>query len=128
MEANLQSDFTVIDGFLRKVMELVESGKLRGAEVEKFLNGCFLNAGIDKADSVVLGCTHYPFVKSTIQKLLGNAVVFDGGEGTAKQLKRLLENDGLLNIDNLKGKIVFQNSSKDKEKIKLCKMLLTAQI
>lgn len=47
------------------------------------------------ADSVVLGCTHYVFVKSIIQNFY-NCPVFDGIEGTAVQLcKKLGINDHL---------------------------------
>ena len=48
-------------------------------------------------DALVLGCTHYPFAAETIQKLLPDTVLFDGGPGTARQTKRLLEELDMLN-------------------------------
>lgn len=47
-------------------------------------------------DSVVLGCTHYPFIKKQIREVLGDIPFFDGGAGTARQTRRLLEQKGLL--------------------------------
>ena len=47
--------------------------------------------------SIVLGCTHFPFVKGEIQKALGYTIpFFDGSEGTAKETRHRLEERGLL--------------------------------
>jgi glutamate racemase len=42
-------------------------------------------------DSVVLGCTHYPWAKENISKLFPNAKLFDGSLGVAREVKRQLE-------------------------------------
>ncbi len=55
---------------------------LEGAELEAFLANLFEPYQSHPVDCVVLGCTHYPFVRETIQKLLGAGVqIFDGGRG-----------------------------------------------
>ena len=41
-------------------------------------------------DVIVLGCTHYPLIKAKIQKKFPTALLIDGGEGVAKQVKRLI--------------------------------------
>ena len=46
--------------------------------------------------ALVLGCTHYPLVRDTISAILPETVLFDGGPGTARQTRRLLEQKGLL--------------------------------
>lgn len=46
------------------------------------------------ADQVVLGCTHYPWVRSAIQQRLPEAALIDTGEAIARQLGRLLEANG----------------------------------
>ncbi|GHU99748.1 glutamate racemase [Clostridia bacterium] len=52
--------------------------------------------------AVVLGCTHYIFIKEYLQRAAGPDVAFfDGNAGTARQLRRRLEENGLL-----KGKII----------------------
>jgi glutamate racemase len=45
-----------------------------------------------EVDALVLGCTHYPFVRNTLQTLAGNAVeLIDSGVPVARQTRRLLE-------------------------------------
>ena len=72
-----------------------------------------------------MGCTHYPFVRPVIQELLGEEVaIFDGAEGTARQLRRQLDMRGLLNMRGKNGEVIWQNSSKDTHLIELSKQLL----
>lgn len=48
-------------------------------------------------DAVVLGCTHYYFLRSQIRKVLGeNAEIFDGADGVARRTKAVLSELGLL--------------------------------
>ena len=78
------------------LVELIESGKADSPETEVFLRN-ILAPYVGKLDALVLGCTHYPFVKKPISRILGEkTLLFDGGEGTARQTRRLLEQAGLL--------------------------------
>ena len=105
------------------LMGFVERGELKSEALEEYLRNLF--APYEKVDAVVLGCTHYPFVKNMIQKVLGEqAVLFDGGEGTARETRRQLENRGLINPSEERGKVVFENSAKEEALLKLCKDLL----
>ena len=104
------------------VVELIEEGKTEGDELESFLKKLFSNVGGTKFDSVVLGCTHYPHIKDTIKKVLGGEVmIFDGGEGTARETKRRLEISGLLNHSETKGylKILCSSEENNIEKLSL---------
>ena len=104
------------------LMEFIEEGKTEGEELENFLKELFSNVEGIKFDSVVLGCTHYPHIKETIKKVLGNDVmVFDGGEGTARETKRRLEKSGLLNSSSKKGylKILCSSEENNIEKLSL---------
>ena len=49
--------------------------------------------------------------------------LFDGGEGTAREMKRRLEAAGLRNPSETVGTVEIRNS-KDEKKVELCKMLL----
>ncbi len=50
----------------------------------------------DQVDTVVLGCTHYPFVHAQIQQALGNEVTLvDTAEAVARQAARLLGSAGV---------------------------------
>ena len=111
------------------LVERIESGALFGAEMEDFLAELLAEYIENPVDSVVLGCTHYPFVRPLIQKLLGeNVKIIDGSLGTAKELKRRLEAAELLNDENAHGSVVFENSKNTKEEIELCKRLFSAKI
>ena len=59
-----------------------------------------------------------------IQKTLGPEVkIFDGGAGTAREMKRRLKEAALLNDSVSKGKVVFGNSLQDDRKLELAKKL-----
>jgi len=56
--------------------------------------------GLDSGamDTLVLGCTHYPFVESELRRSIGNQVaLLEGGAPVARQTRRLLGARGLLN-------------------------------
>lgn len=107
------------------LMDFVERGDLSSAKFCSYLEELLFEYRIHPVDSVVLGCTHYPFAKSKIQDVLGAEVtVFDGGEGTAREMRRRLAAADLLNPSKEKGHIDFQNSLADAKKIELCKRLL----
>lgn len=61
-----------------------------------------------KIDTLILGCTHYPILKKTIAKVMGNNVkLIDSGEETAKVVKSILEDRNLLSKRNKKGNHKF---------------------
>lgn len=95
------------------LVELVEQGKTQTEETEMLLRK-ILSAYVGQLDAIVLGCTHYPFVKETVQKILGDGVqILDGGAGTARQTCRLLEEKGLRRTGE--GSLMMENSSHDRE-------------
>ncbi len=77
------------------LVELIEAGQLDDAATRTMLEGYLqplLNQG---ADTVVLGCTHYPFVGALIADIARaagkhDAVLVDTGDAVARQLVRLL--------------------------------------
>lgn len=104
------------------LVELVEQGKAQSAETEALLRQ-ILNPYRGKLDAIVLGCTHYPFVRSTVQKILGEEVtVLDGGAGTARQTRRCLEERGWLRQGE--GSVQMENSSGRRELLELGMRLL----
>lgn len=78
------------------LVELVESGNWERPEAEIMLErylGPLLARGVD---TVVLGCTHYPFLRPLVEKLAGGGVtVIDTGRAVARQIKNVLEASGL---------------------------------
>ena len=99
------------------LVEFVERGEIKGDALEEFLSTLLAPLKTEKLDAVVLGCTHYPFVKESISHVLGSDVmIFDGSIGTARETRRRLENAGLLRDDSQEGSIVFIDSSYPNDK------------
>ena len=80
------------------LMDFVERGDLHSDNFRKYLEELLYEYKNGNLDAAVLGCTHYPFAKELIQEILGeNVMIFDGGEGTAREMKRRLAESVLLN-------------------------------
>lgn len=83
----------------------------RGEDVRDYLSE--LLSGVGDFDGIVLGCTHYPFVKNEILAAVGRAVeIFDGAVGTAAQTKRRLDAAWLL-ADGGEGRVSFISTDGD---------------
>ena len=94
------------------LVEFVERGEIEGANLHVFLDELLAPLKKEKLDALVLGCTHYPFVKAEISAILGkNVQIFDGSVGTALNTRRRLEENGLINDTNEKGSVIFIDSS-----------------
>jgi glutamate racemase len=107
------------------LMDFVERGDLHSDDFRKYLEELLYEYRKHPVDAAVLGCTHYPFAKDMIQEILGNdVVIFDGGEGTAREMKRRLGEAGLLNPSEKPGRVDFRNSLDDVNKLELCEWLL----
>ena len=96
------------------LMEVTEKGIIEGDEVKIFLDKFFENDKPKKGDVVVLGCTHYVFLKNFLKEYFAEGVeIIDGNSGTVKQLtKRLTEIDGLTN-SNKQGHISIFTSGEE---------------
>ncbi len=105
-----------------ELVGFVESCNLDSPEEIAYLERILAPYADNKVDAVVLGCTHFPYARRNIQRILGDEVlVFDGSMGAARQCKRLLEERGLLNSGTDEGTILFENS--DPSKIDKCKFM-----
>jgi glutamate racemase len=66
-----------------------------------------------RVDSLVLGCTHYPFLTETISSIMGpNVTLFESGLPVAKELQRRLQNH--CNNGNTKGSVEYYSSNPQK--------------
>lgn len=107
------------------LMDFIERGDLDGEDLHKYLVDLLYSYSDNQVDAAVLGCTHYPFARKQIQRVLGDKVkIFDGGEGTAREMRRRLKENGLLCGEPKQGTIVFENSLEDGSKLELCRRLL----
>lgn len=89
------SHVTIMQNTCVGLVEEIEAGNLNGTKIRTILENALhpmLDAGID---TVVLGCTHYPFTIPLIQEIAGESVrVINPAEAVARQTKRMLEKYG----------------------------------
>jgi glutamate racemase len=89
----------------------VEHGKLASDET-RALVARYVRPMVEKgADIVVLGCTHYPFIRSIIEEVAGPGVeIIDPAAPVARELRRRLESAGLLNDAAVTGTEQFRTT------------------
>ena len=83
----------------------IERGDLDAPDLAKMIED-LVGGYAGTVDAVVLGCTHYP-----VERALGEGVAFfDGGAGTARQLRKRLSEEGLLSASGRPGRVSFASS------------------
>jgi glutamate racemase len=89
------SDVRVLTQACPGLVEAVENGALDTQETQAILTACLLpllQSGIDK---LVLGCTHYPFLRPVIERIVGPEVeIIDPAPAVARQTGRVLVQRG----------------------------------
>ena len=104
------------------LMEFVEEGRDQTPELMHFLEE--LLAPYRDVDAVVLGCTHYPFVRKQVQELMGDSVkIYDGAAGTARELLRRIRLEDLETERKELGSVIFENSDPTEERMERMKNL-----
>jgi glutamate racemase len=93
------------------LVECVESGDVSGPEAERLLRlytGPMLARG---ADTIVLGCTHYPFLRDAIRDVVGpDVALIDTGAAVARQTVRVLGDATGAGASNGAGRITYYSS------------------
>jgi len=93
------------------LVELVEAGKHETPEAEILLSRYLDPLLAREVDTIVLGCTHYPFLRPLVEKLTGSGVrVIDTGEAVARQVARVLNSNDLAGSKDAPGKEIFFTS------------------
>jgi glutamate racemase len=78
------------------LVQQIEAGDLDGPVTHGILEGALRPMLAQGIDTVVLGCTHYPFVIPLIEQIVGAGVrVIDPAPAVARQVARLLDERGL---------------------------------
>jgi len=93
------------------LVEQVEAGNLAGEETWNLI-GRYVQPLLERgADTIVLGCTHYPFLAPLIQTMVGQGVtIIDPGQAIARELRRRLTLGGLLADEGRQGAECFWTS------------------
>lgn len=101
------------------LVPLIESGKADTKDTLELLAKHLEPIQSAGADTLVLGCTHYPFLRKAIRKLLGESItLIDTSEAVVRQLKRQLESLSKDNHAQEFGSVLLL-SSKDEDSLLL---------
>jgi glutamate racemase len=94
------------------LVECIERGELNTANTKALIRQYTSPLLAEGADTIVLGCTHYPFVKQVIQEMVGDKItLIDTGAAVANQLKRQLDEKKLLSVNQAKAEVSFWTNS-----------------
>ncbi|MCI5897279.1 MAG: glutamate racemase [Candidatus Aphodousia sp.] len=121
------SQATVFSQGCPGLMECVERGEFTADSTRTLLHQYLdpmLKAGID---SLVLGCTHYPFLSQMIAEIVGpNVTLYDSSPAVARHLEHRLKENGRLNRSTVQGQTIFFVSDLNQERQNVARRLWKA--
>ncbi|HZV61912.1 MAG TPA: glutamate racemase [Methylophilaceae bacterium] len=98
------------------LVECIERGELAAPETRRLVRNYLEPLLAAGADTIVLGCTHYPFVRPLIEEIVGSEVaLIDTGAAVARQLQKRLAESGLFTQEEELGRIRFWSNSPSSE-------------
>jgi glutamate racemase len=109
----------------------IEAGRLVGTESRAILEAALQPMLAKSIDTVVLGCTHYPFVIPLIEEIVGPGVrVIDPAPAVARQTGRVLERRGISNHEleiglDTKPKLIYYTTGQPERLSQLLPILLS---
>ncbi len=90
----------------RGLVDLIEMGQMDGEETERLLRAFVMPMLAEGVDTLVLGCTHYPFVRPLLTQIAGpNVAIIDPAPAVARQTERILRQYDLLAPDDAAGEV-----------------------
>ncbi len=104
------------------LVELIEAENYSEVKIIEYLKELFRKVEIKKYSYLVLGCTHYIFIKNELKKVLGTKIkLIDGNLGIANHLKRTLTKLNILNLSKEVGKVelISSGTAKDMKKLNI---------
>ena len=102
----------IIEQIGHGLVQLIENGDIDTPEMTELLESYLLPMVEKNIDYLVLGCSHYPYLIPQIKKIIPSKIkIIDSGEAVAKQTKKILEEQNLLNnSENLSSQVFYTNS------------------
>lgn len=89
---NFGDDVQIIEQIGTGIVELIESNQLASKELRELVNSYVQPMIAQNIDYLVLGCSHYPYLKPILQEILPASIeIIDSGEAVAKHTKSRLE-------------------------------------
>lgn len=111
------------------LVELIEKGETSGPALQQYLRSLLAELKLPNIAAIVLGCTHYIFIRQELAQLTGPGVVIvDGNCGTAKHLANVLAEQGLLRTEGSTPQVSFYTSGESEQVIPLCQELLSRSL
>ena len=96
------------------IVGFVERGQADSPELEEYLQETLSPWAERGLDAMVLGCTHFPFVKEQIRRIVGpRTEIMDGAEGTVREAMRQLNARQQLREDKCIGLVEICQSGND---------------
>lgn len=108
----LYPNVEVIEQIGYKLVDLIEAGKINSEET-KYLLKEYLSPMVKKGiDTLILGCTHYPYLRPIIQTILpDNIRIIDSGLAVAKQTQQVLLQNNLVSDSKQNGLALFYTNA-----------------
>ena len=104
-KSTVDSGIKIVEHVGKGFVELVERGVLDGPEAEQTVRESLEPLLSSGADTIVLGCTHYPFLITPISRIAGPGVsIIDPAPSVARHLKNVMEAEGLIKNDGAPSK------------------------
>jgi glutamate racemase len=122
-------DVSVYENTCPGLVQQIEKGELDSQETRRILESAIHPMLLEGIDTIVLGCTHYPFVIPLIREIAGpGVVVIDPAPAIARQTERLLEDKLLLNPEHNRGQAILFSTANPIEMLPLLPRLIHEQI
>ncbi len=107
------------------LVEAIEQGELHSRKTKDLLASYVLPLVDEGVDTLVLGCTHYPWFESMIRELVGDDVtIISTGKAVARQVQKQVE----LNSESAKGHVSFYTTGDAGQVSQLAGLLLQSNI
>jgi glutamate racemase len=102
------------------LVELIEDKNYSTYKIKAFLTDLLKNINENDYSYLVLGCTHYIFIKKEIEEIIGRKIkLVDGNLGIAKHLKKILADKELLNSSGLGNvELITSGNEEDNKRLK----------
>lgn len=112
-----------------RLVELIEQGDIHSSQCHLLLDKYLRPLLKENVDTIVLGCTHYPFLLNKIQTICGDDInIIDTALPVTNQLKRQLQEHGILRNECKTPNIEFLSSKPSIFLDSLCTNLLNKKV
>lgn len=109
-------DVKIVENIGKGFVEIVENGQTESPEAEEIVKASLLPLLEANADTIVLGCTHYPFLEKAIRTIAQNHLgckdinIINPSPAVARQVAKVMKEEGIELIDSNGNQIILHSS------------------